>query len=538
MSLRVELCGTPRVLKEEQPLALPPSNKTRALLAYLVMNPRSHRRAQLADLLWDVADDPRGGLRWCLSKLRPLLEADGRTRVIADRSSIRVDCSGLDVDAQQWLAVDSATADVEQLKALCRLPAGEFCEGLDLEDHFGFHSWCVGLRQDLSRRQADIHGRLVELLAHEPEAALPHARALCLLRPQDVTAHAQHVKLLLALGQPEQAKQQHQSARNLLRTQYPHSDLAPLDAALQPARPATEGPPTTPQSRGTSQQRIHFCRSRNGANIAYAEIAADNGDPQAPALVKVANWVSHLEHELRSPVWRHLLQALSRRRRLIRYDQRGNGLSDLRLEDVGGERQVEDLEAVMDAAGCERAPLLGMSQGCPIAIDYAVRHPERVSHLVLYGGFAQGWRFWGERAIEACTALGLTMKSGWGRHNPAFRQMWTSLFIPRAAPEAMDWFNEMQRVACTPQMAYALFLANGELDVAEKLSRVQCPTLVLHLERDAVVPFEHGKRLAAGIPGARFAPMVGDNHIPLESDPCFPQIIKEIETFLEPQPSS
>ena len=130
------------------------------------------------------------------------------------------------------------------------------------------------------------------------------------------------------------------------------------------------------------------------------------------------------------------------------------------------------------------------------------------------------------------------MKSGWGRHNPAFRQMWTSLFIPRAAPEAMDWFNEMQRVACTPQMAYALFLANGELDVAEKLSRVQCPTLVLHLERDAVVPFEHGKRLAAGIPGARFAPMVGDNHIPLESDPCFPQIIKEIETFLEPQPSS
>jgi pimeloyl-ACP methyl ester carboxylesterase len=195
---------------------------------------------------------------------------------------------------------------------------------------------------------------------------------------------------------------------------------------------------------------------------------------------------------------------------------------------------VDDLEAVVDAANIERFALLGISQGCSVSIAYAARHPERVSHLVLYGGFAVGWRKRPrtEAEKEAGEAMLTLMRLGWGQENPAFRQLFTSQFIPGGTKEQADWFNELQRISCSPADAVRFLVANGDTDVTSLLAQVKAPTLVMHARHDARVPFEGGRRMAAGIPGARFVPLEGRNHMILESEPAFPRFLDELRTFL------
>jgi DNA-binding winged helix-turn-helix (wHTH) protein len=171
------------------------------------------------------------------------------------------------------------------------------------------------------------------------------------------------------------------------------------------------------------RQEIQFCAAPDGARIAYAVVG------KGPPLVKTANWLNHLEYDWQSPVWGHVLRAFAARYRLIRYDERGNGLSDWDVEDISFEAFVSDLETVVDANGLERFPLLGVSQGCAVSIAYAVRHPERVSKLVLYGGYTRGRRRRGQQGADQADALLTLMRQGWGQDNPAFRQMYTSLFV-------------------------------------------------------------------------------------------------------------
>jgi pimeloyl-ACP methyl ester carboxylesterase len=195
---------------------------------------------------------------------------------------------------------------------------------------------------------------------------------------------------------------------------------------------------------------------------------------------------------------------------------------------------VDDLEAVVDAAGIDRFALLGISQGCAVSIAYAVRHPERVSHLVLLGGFAVGWRKRARTEAEkqAGEAMLTLMRVGWGQENPAFRQMFTSQFIPGANKEQADWFNEFQRISSSPADAARNLLANGEADVSSLLSQVKVPTLVMHARQDARVPFESGRRMAAGIPGARFVPLESQNHVMLEGEPALTRFLEELRSFL------
>src|SRR3954465_6079655 len=278
------------------------------------------------------------------------------------------------------------------------------------------------------------------------------------------------------------------------------------------------------------EQEIRFCQSKDGVQIAYARTG------QGPPLVKTGHWMTHLEHDFESPIWRHFYHELSRDHAFYRYDARGNGLSDREVPDVKFDDFVDDLEAVVDAAGIERFPLLGISQGCAVSVAYAVRHPERVSHLVLYGGYAVGWK---KRArTEADKAAGdamLTlMRLGWGQENPAFRQMFTSQFIPGASKEQADWFNEFQRISGSPDDAARNLLANGEGDVTSLLSQVNVPTLVMHARHDARVPFESGRRMAAGIPGARFVPLDSPNHIMLEGEPALARFMEELKAFIGP----
>jgi pimeloyl-ACP methyl ester carboxylesterase/DNA-binding winged helix-turn-helix (wHTH) protein len=276
------------------------------------------------------------------------------------------------------------------------------------------------------------------------------------------------------------------------------------------------------------RQHIHFCTAPDGVRIAYAEVG------RGPPLVKTANWLNHLEYDWQSPVWMHLLHALAKNHQLIRYDARGNGLSDWEVKDISLEAFVRDLESVVAATRLQRFPLMGMSQGCAVSVAYAVRHPERVSHLILYGGYARGKRRRGSpQDVEQSDALLTLMRQGWGQENPAFRQIFTSLFIPGGTAEQMQWFNDLQRITTSPENAVRIRQAADEIDVSDLLAQVKVPTLVLNCRNDAVHPFDEGRRLAAGIPGARFVALEGSNHVILESDPAWPRFIEEISNFLQ-----
>ena len=288
------------------------------------------------------------------------------------------------------------------------------------------------------------------------------------------------------------------------------------------------GPGPTAPSAVDLQQEIRFCTAPDGVQLAYSMIG------QGPPLMKTGNWMTHLEFDLESPIWRHLYRELAKDHTLVRYDARGNGLSDRTVDEISFDAFVSDLEAVVDATGIERFALLGISQGCAISIAYAVRHPERVSHLVLYGGYALGWSKRSRSAAEKeeHAAMLTLMRLGWGKENAAFRQLFTSQFIPGGTKEQADWFNELQRITVSGEVAARIHEANGETNVTALLPQVRVPTLVLHARDEARVPFETGRRMAAGIPGARFVTLQGRNHIFLETEPAFGQFLEHTRAFL------
>jgi len=275
------------------------------------------------------------------------------------------------------------------------------------------------------------------------------------------------------------------------------------------------------------EQEIHFCTAPDGAQIAYATVGS------GPPLVRAPHWMSHLEYEWHNPFTRHFIEELARGYRLIRFDQRGNGLSDWEVEDISFDAFVSDLETVVDAAGLERFPIVALSQGCAISIAYAVRHPERVSRLVLFGGFARGPFRRGAAEKERAEAMITLMKHGWGQDNPSFRQMFTSAFMPDGTQEQMQWFNELQRRSASPENAARLRRAVSDFEVSALCPSVSVPTLVLHCRGDAVVPFDEGRRMAAMIPGARFVPLESNNHIVLETEPAWTRLRQEIREFLK-----
>jgi len=302
----------------------------------------------------------------------------------------------------------------------------------------------------------------------------------------------------------------------------------PVDVfAIAPADRGA-GPGVTGPNAVDLRQEIHFCTAPDGVQLAYSMIG------QGPPLMKTGNWMTHLEFDLESPIWRHLYRELAKDRTLVRYDPRGNGLSDRIVDEISFDAFVSDLETMVDAAKVGRFALLGISQGCAVSIAYAVRHPERVSHLILYGGYALGWNKRARTAPqkEEDAAMLTLMRLGWGKENAAFRQLFTSQFIPGGTKEQADWFNELQRITVSADMAARIHEADGETDVTALLTQVSVPTLVLHARDEARVPFEAGRRMAAGIPGARFVALQGRNHLFLKTEPAFGQFLEHTRAFL------
>jgi len=309
--------------------------------------------------------------------------------------------------------------------------------------------------------------------------------------------------------------------QRLIRT-IPKKGLRFIGDVTELAKSSEPGSP--PPAAALPPQEVHFCTAADGVRIAYA--IAGRGEP----LVKAANWLNHLEYDWQSPIWSHLLHALAADHRLIRYDERGNGLSDWDVDDISFEAFVQDLESVVEAAGLKRFSLLGISQGSAVSIAYAVRHPERVSHMILYGGFARGRR---KRDPEQADTMMSLIRQGWGRENPAFRQFFSSLFVPDGSHEQWQWFNDLQRITTSPENAARIMQATGDVDVSDLLLQVRVPTLVLHSRNDGAVTFDEGRRLAAGIPGARFVALESRNHLVLENEAAWSRLLEEISTFLK-----
>ena len=278
---------------------------------------------------------------------------------------------------------------------------------------------------------------------------------------------------------------------------------------------------------GLPEQVVRYCTAHDGTRLAFSMVG------EGPPLVKAANWLNHIEHDWESPVWRHWLKELTRDHCLIRYDERGNGLSDWDTPEISFEAFVDDLETVIECAQLEQFDLLGISQGAGVAIAYAVRHPGKVRKLILCGGYASGWAVRQDPEETARREAMITLSAtGWGADNPAYRQLFTNLYIPGASATQQKWFNEVQRVSASPENAVKLQRVFSKVDVRDLLPKVTTPTIVFHARGDQAIPFAAGEYLAANIPGAVFIPLESNDHILLETDEAWHSFVRAIREFL------
>lgn len=494
--LQVSLLGELRVTAEGAEVPLPASRKARALLAFLAATGRPHRRERLCELLWDLPDDPKAALRWSLSKLRRVVDQPDRPLIIADRERVLFDTRDVEIDIRDIharLRQPDKPLSMAELEAMAERLDRVLLDGLDGAGDEAFDSWLRSEREDAAAARSAV----LRQLAGHPEVAPAAAKKWLRLWHE---------------ADPEGAEL---------------AGAAP-DIIGTPAAPrAPQGPVLNAEGSALRAQRIGFCAARDGTKIAYATVGS------GPPLLKAANWLSHLEFDWGSPIWGRSFAEIARQRAFIRYDERGCGLSDWDVDDLSFAAFVEDLEAVADTLELERFPLLGISQGAAVSIEYAVRHPERVSGLVLLGGYAAGWRHLASPEEQARREAVMKLTEvGWGTDNPAYRHIFSQTFMPEASAGTLAWFDEFQRLTTSPANAARFQEAFGQIDVRDRLAEVRAPTLVLHATQDQRIPLELGRALAAGIPEAHFVPLDSRNHILIEGEPAWQAFVETMGQFL------
>ena len=502
--LQVSLLGELRVTAQGSQVPLPASRKARALLAFLAATGRPHRRERLCELFWDLPDDPKAALRWSLSKLRRVVDTPERQRIVADRERVHFDTKdvGIDIrDIHARLREEDARLPVEDLEAMAEQLDRVLLDGLDGTGDEAFESWLTSERDDAEAARVAVLRRLATHPAIAPASAKKWHRLWRDADPAGAEAHKR------AAPPPGAA----------IRTAKP----------LVAAKEAPEAAAGSFKGQALRAQRIGFCEVGDGTKIAYASVGS------GPPLLKAANWLNHLEFDWASPIWGRSFAEIARYRTFVRYDERGCGLSDWDVENLSFEAFVEDLEAVADRLGLERFPLLGISQGCAVSIEYAVRHPERVSGLVLIGGYAAGWRHLASPEEQARREAVLTLTEvGWGTDNPAYRHIFSQTFMPEASAEDLAWFDEFQRLTTSPKNAARFQDAFGYIDVRDRLAEVRAPTIVLHATQDQRIPLALGRAVAAGIPDAHFVPLESRNHILVDYEPAWQVCLETIGQFL------
>jgi pimeloyl-ACP methyl ester carboxylesterase/DNA-binding SARP family transcriptional activator len=512
---QVSLLGELTVTSLGSDVPLPTSRKARALLAFLAATGRPHRRERLCELFWNVPDDPKAALRWSLSKLRRVVDTPERQRIVADRERVHLDTEGIEIDIRDIharLRDQRENLPVDDLESMARRLEMPFLDGLDGTGDTAFESWLLSEREDAQAARIAV----LRQLASHPDVAPASARKWSRLwreaDPVDAETRAEVLSVPVS-ATPVAADAGAMTGNKRART--------PQYSAKRPAV-------TNFRGRALRTQRIGFCEARDGTKIAYASVGS------GPPLLKAANWLNHLEFDWASPIWGRSFAAIARYRTFIRYDERGCGLSDWDVKDLSFEAFVEDLEAVADRLELDRFPLLGMSQGCAVSIEYAVRHPERVSGLVLISGYAAGWRHLASQEEQARREAVLTLTEvGWGTDNPAYRHIFSQTFMPDARAEDLAWFDDFQRQTTSPRNAARFQDAFGHIDVRDRLAEVRAPTIVLHSKHDQRIPLELGRAVASGIPDAHFVPLESRNHILVDHEPAWQVCLATVGQFLE-----
>jgi DNA-binding SARP family transcriptional activator/pimeloyl-ACP methyl ester carboxylesterase len=355
---------------------------------------------------------------------------------------------------------------------------------------------------------------------------------LVVLDPTDEEAHVGRMARLLDAGDRAGVRYQFASLERILHDELgigPSAEaLALYDRAHEPGG-TSPSPARAPRHSDLASQAIHFCSTPDGVRLAYGVSG------QGPPLVKASNWLTHLDYDWESPVWRHWWRGLSRRHTLIRYDERGCGLSDWDVSDFNLDAWVRDLETVVDTLGIERFPLLGISQGGAIAIRYAALHPERVTRLVLYGTGAQGRRAKARTPaeLEALDGLIALMRASWGADQPLFHTLYNGMFMPDAPIEQWRAFDELQKKTASPDNAARLWEAFQRNDVVEEAKALDLPTLILHARSERARPYADAEALANLIRGSRLVALESNNHILQEHEPAFAQFLDEVDRYLD-----
>jgi DNA-binding SARP family transcriptional activator/predicted ATPase/pimeloyl-ACP methyl ester carboxylesterase len=532
---KLYLFGTPALECNGGPQHIP-RRKARALLAYLAVTQQSHSREALVALFWPEYDhrSGRSDLSRMLSSLRKTLGSDF---FLTDRENV-----ALNREANLWIDVIhfrkqleacriTANQDddcLQKLESAVELYQADFLAGFTLPDCPDFDEWQLLQTEDLRR---DL-GWALEKLVHFYEArndlaqAINYSRRWVSLDPLHEPAQRRLIALYVSNGQLAEAHRQYRVCERLLAEELgvePQPETKLLYERIRKGRPHTASAQLT-----KLEPEIRFFFSFDSVRIAYAIV----GD--GPPLIMTATFLRHLEYDWQSPIWHHWLDALARSHTLIRYDERGCGLSDWNVSDISFEAWVRDLEVLVESLGLERFRLLALSQAGAVALEYAARHPNKVSHLILHGAYARGrfQRVENLRASgEAQTMLSLT-RLGWGQDSPAFRQVFSLQLMPDATKEQLAWYDELMRVSMTPENAVRAEEVMYNINVVDRLPEIITPTLVTHCRYDEAVPFNEGRILASQIPGARFVPLESKNHLLLAGEPAWERFVQEIHQFV------
>jgi len=518
-NLEISLLGELRITSAGSKVALPASRKARSLLGFLVATGRPHRRERLCEMFWDLPDDPKASLRWALSKLRKVVDTTASTRISADRERVQFDAAGtqIDINTVHHRLRQPGRLSIEELEAMARLLDAVFMDGLDGAGDEAFDAWLTAEREDVRIARIAVFRNL---LGH-PDMTPASARKWMRLWYEEDASGAE----IYERGAKAAAISGGIGNTGHLNIQKP--DRSGSSGQGQVVTEAKEQRVAAAKARTLRAQRIGFCEVKDGTKIAYASVGS------GPPILKAANWLNHLELDWGSPIWGKSFAELARNHTFIRYDERGCGLSDWDVADLSFDAFVEDLEVVADTLGLKRFPLVGISQGAAVSIEYAVRHPERVSGLILIGAYASGWRHHASPEEQARRNAVMTLTElGWGTDNPAYRHIFSQTFMPEAGAEELAWFDDFQRQTTSPRNAVRFQEAFGDIDVREKLARVQAPTLVLHSRHDQRIPLDLGRAVASGIPGARFVPLDSRNHILLGHEPAWRDCVEAVGNFL------
>lgn len=518
---KIQLIGDFRLFIDGKDIPLPKSKKTRALLGYLIVSNRPIRREKLCDIFWEGSQDPKAALRWSLSQIKKASREYDTPFVDIDRERVAFNADIFQTDLGQLYAASQVQGSTElDLDDFNTMAQEELLSGLDLPNLHEYTIWLNSARNKATTmRIAVIMAQLGDnRISIESKTSL--TETWLNLRPFDVDAA---LALLYCLKQTNRLDELSDWQGRLVER------FAKAEIELDLSRPSNIETPQilTEEQTLLYRQKISFCKTPDGNTLAYATTG------EGPPLFKAANWLTHLELDWSAPIWSPIFKELSRDFQFIRYDERGNGLSDWNVKELSQATFVQDLETIIAQFDYETFPLLGISQGVAVCIDYAIANPERVSKLVLFGGYPKGWRIDATPETRAVREAMMTLtRDGWGQENPAYRNIFSSTFMPTATPEQLNWFNDFQKQTTSPGNAVRFLEAFADIDVREKLSQIKVPTLVVHSRGDQRIDWTVGRDMASEIPNAEFVVLDSDNHLLLDGEPASETFTAVVREFL------